>query len=156
MADARAIELTADDRGELLTEMAALADDRSGWVNLAPRVDPELVPSRGGLAAAFSARGPIVPLATWVPGRAGKRGTDPSSLGVQHPLGTRAAPTLRELGISTPEGYRLVSDNPKRGLVLESDEPGRLTDVLDWMIRVTGGTCPVEFDGWWVAGVVRR
>ena len=156
MADARAVELTADDRGAVLAEMEVLARDRSGWVNLAPHVDPELVPSPGGLAAAFSARGPSVPLATWVPGRLSRRGDEPSSLGVQHPLGTRALPTLTELGIRVPEGYRMVSDNPKRGLVLEAAAPGEPGEVLDWMIRVTGGTCPIEFDGRWLAGIVTR
>lgn len=154
-ADARAIEFPGTDRGEVLGEMRALAADRSGWVNLSPRIDPESMPPRGGAPGMFSSRGPLVPLATWVPGPTGRK-PGPSSLGLQHPLGTKAVPALRELGIVPPEGYRVVADHPRRGVVLEAVDPGDVVAVLDWMIRATGGTCPLEFDRWWVAGVARR
>ena len=154
-AEARALEFAGTDRAELLGEMRSLASDRSRWVNLSPRIDPEKVPPRGGAPGIFSSRGPLIPLATWVPGPLGRKPA-PSSIGLQHPLGTKAVPTLRELGLVAPDGYRVVADHPRRGLVLEAEAPGDVDAVLDFMIRATGGTCPLEFDGWWVAGVVRR
>ncbi len=155
-AEARAIEFAGTERAEVLGEMRTLAADRAGWVNLSPHIDPDQMPPRGGNPGVFSSRGPLVPLATWVPGPAGGRKAAPSSIGLQHPIGTKAVPTLRELGLVAPDGYRVVADHPRRGLVLEASEPGDVEAVLDFMIRATGGTCPLEFDGRWVAGIVRR
>lgn len=154
-ADAVAIEFAGPDRGEVLAAMRTLAADRSGWINLSPLIDADRLPPRGGAPGIFSARGPLVPLATWVPGERGRK-PSPSSLGLQHPLGTKAARALADLGIAVPTGYRVVADHARRGIVMEADDPGDPDEVLEWMVRTTGATCPIEFDGCWVAGVVRR
>lgn len=148
------LEFRGDARSEFTAVIRALGEARDGWVNLSPRVDPEALPP-AGIGGIFSARGPAIPLATWVPGTESRKGAAMTSLGLQHPLGSKAVHRLLELGIGIPDGYRVVTDNPKRGLVLESPGTGDPEEIADWMIRTTGGLSPVEFDQMWVAAVVR-
>ena len=148
------IEFSGDARAEFVAVTRALAEHRDGWVNLSPRVDPERLPPTG-FGGIFSARGPAIPLATWVPATTSRKGAATTSLGLQHPLGCQVSRRLLELGIAVPAGYRIVTDNPKRGLVMESAEVGDPDEVADWMIRASGGLSPIEFDQMWVAAIVR-
>ena len=70
------IEFTGDDRRSVLTVMRRLLRDRDGWVNLQPAIDPEDAPDDGtGLVRVFSASGPAIPLASWVPGARRRNGS---------------------------------------------------------------------------------
>ena len=82
--------------------------DGAAFVNLHPGVDAHEVPPRSSLAHLFGNRGPTVPLATWTPGE----------IGLQHMAGQRAVRYLAERGVAVPDDWYVVSDHPKRGLVL--------------------------------------
>lgn len=117
----------------------------AAFVNLHPIVDADTVPAQSPLGNLFGNRGPTVPLATWTPGE----------IGLQHPAGQRAARLLTERGVAVPEDWYVVSDHPRRGLVLRTYQtpPG---DVLRWLIRAGAATCPVPIIGGWRAVVHTR
>lgn len=149
-------DVRGDARTDLLAALTTLVADESGWVNVAPLLAREDLPPRHLITALFSAKGPLLPVATFVPGTRGRAGqVGPSSLGLQHPEGRKVAAVLRARGVTPPDGYRVVSDNPRRGLVLEAQGPGELAEVADWLLVATGAVCPSDFDGWWRAMVFR-
>ena len=87
---------------------------RPGWTPRTCRRGPRW-PSWSG------ARGPTVPLATWTPGE----------IGIQHAAGQQVVRTLAERGVPVPEEWYVVSDHPKRGLVLRTYQtpPAEVLDV---------------------------
>jgi hypothetical protein len=127
-------------------------------VNLQPAVDPDDVPDPGGaLARAFSAAGPTVPLGTWVPGARRRNGTsEPVSLGLQHAAGQKALARLRDAGLPPVEGWRPLSDHPKRGMVIAVPDDEDPDVALRWLIRATELLAPMELPAAWHAGVIHR
>jgi hypothetical protein len=148
------VEFTVTDRAPAVAAMARLREARDGWVNLQPAVEPEDVPEvESGLARVFSARGPAVPLGTWVPA---DRAGEPVSLGLQHPAGSRALARLRELGHPAGAGWRVLSDHPKRGLVLLVPDDEDPDVALAWLVRATGLLAGFDLPDTWHAGVFYR
>lgn len=146
-------------RREVVDAMADLVTELDGWVTFEPLFDEDaLPPVRASWLDVFSARGPVVPDASWVPGeRKGDRVT-PLSVGLRHPSGSRAMPRLVEHDLGPPEGWRMVSDHPKRGLVLEA-RTGADIDAdatLDWMFAALAALTPMPLTGLWRATVHRR
>ena len=134
------VELPGGDITPLLERL-----DGAVFVNLQPGVDADEVPPRSGLAQIFGNRGPTVPLATWTP----------DEIGLQHTAGQRAVPFLADRGIEVPDEWYVVSDHPKRGLVLRVyDAPPDVT--LRWLVRAATATCPLEITGPWHAVVRTR
>lgn len=133
------VEFDPDDLDEVVERMHELAESGGGWVNFRPAIDYEgMPPPPSLLSRVFSARGPEIPLCSWVPGATTPRGTEPTSIGVQHGAGMRAMPRLAEFGLVRPEGARLLSDHPRRGLVLtvpNADDDEDVGDVVDWLLR---------------------
>ena len=111
-----------------------------GWVNVQPEADLDARPEGGGLFGVFSSRGPAVPFATWHPGE--------RSAGIQHATGPKLARR-----IDVPEGWHVVQDHPRRGLVVRV--PGDVTDgdVLAWLVATAGPLCPLPLLGRWVAEI---
>jgi len=141
-------------RQEVVDAMVGLITGLDGWVTFEPLFDEEsLPPVRASWLDVFSARGPVIPDASWVPGeRKGERVT-PLSIGLRHPSGGRAMPRLTEVGHVVPEGWRMVQDHPKRGLVLEA-RPGVEVDAdatLDWMFDALAALTPMPLTGLWRA-----
>lgn len=131
------VELPDGDVSELLPHLAG-----ARFVNLHPGVDAEEVPPTSPLGNLFGNRGPVVPLATWTPGE----------IGLQHMAGQRAVRFLAGKGVPVPEAWYVVSDHPKRGLVLRTyDTP--VAEVLAWLIRAATVTCPLPITGPWHAVV---
>ena len=155
-----AVELLEFSRFEpaaVVERMTELAESLGGWINLQPNVDPDDVPGSGlGVLSIFSARGPIVPLVTWMPGQATRRGPTPVEIGIQHPAGSRAVPVLRERGVEVPAGWTVVQDNPKRGLVVRPPTDAAQDRVLDWLLLATPLLCPYELPTSWLAMVHTR
>jgi hypothetical protein len=150
----KAIEFVDTDRDAVLAAMAEVADG-SGWVNVQPVVDPdELPPSGSVLFGIFSSRGPMVPLCTWTPAGLSKRDTY-ASLGVQHPTGTKAAARLAERGVPINDGWRVMRDSPKGGLVVGVPADEAHSTVLDWLLRAGRALLPADNHGKWVAFVYR-
>lgn len=141
-----------------ITELRAAG---AGWVNLRPRLgddDPgtgDPPPARPGVLGLLSARGPAVPVCTWVAGetRRGVRG--PESIGIQHPTGRRARDVLPAAGITLPEGWRLRGDHPRRGLVVEvpaDTDPGA---IVAWLLDAARALAEGPLADDWVAAVHR-
>ena len=148
------IEFDDGDTAAIVTLMDELAGGQ-GWINFEPVVDPERLPPRGSaLFGIFSSRGPIVPLCTWTPAGLSKRETY-VSLGVQHPTGTKAVARLSERGVEVDEGWRVLRDSPKGGLVVAAPPIESNERLLDWLLRAGRALCPVDNHGRWVALVYR-
>jgi hypothetical protein len=119
--------------------------DGAVFANLMPGVDEDEVPSRSMLGQVFGNSGPMVPLATWTPGE----------IGLQHAAGQRVVRTLEARGVPVPEEWYVVSDHPKRGLVLRTyDAP--VEAVLAWLVRAATVLCPLPITGPWPAHVRTR
>lgn len=135
--------------------MGEIATEGRGWINLQPAVDPEDLDDRqGGAFRIFSAQGPEVPLCTWTPPERGRRAPPVASLGVQHGVGMRLVPLLAEAGIEVPPGWRVVQDQPRKGLVVSVPADEAHDHVLAWLVEVGEAICRVPHDGW-VAAVHR-
>lgn len=119
--------------------------DRAAYVNLRPGVDADDVPPASGLGSLFGNRGAAVPLATWTPGE----------IGLQHGIGQRAAPALHDRGVPVPDEWYVVSDHPKRGLVLRTYQAPP-AETLAWLVRAARALCPLPITGPWRAEVRSR
>lgn len=147
----RVVEFNEQRRAPVVRRMLAMSAARAGWVNLSPGLDVDVPPApRSALAALMGSRGPVVPLATWMPARR----RDPSTVGIHHGEGPRTLALLAERGVMLPEGWRRLQDHPKRGLVVvptPATSEEELDAVLDWLLRATGALCPVPRTGEWRA-----
>jgi hypothetical protein len=146
----------------VLAVLRDLSEHRNGWVNIqavppdADDDEPDAAPARPGLFGLFSGRGPAVPVSTWVPGATSPKGTEPDSLGIQHGAGPKAARRLVEAGVTAPDDWTVLSDHPRRGLVVQlppGTPPGAL---LDWLLRASDVLAVAPLPDTWVAVVHRR
>ena len=164
----RLVDFSSDDLTPVLAEMAPLGRTRAGWVNVKPRPDedpdefmtefaPTPVPSPLGV---FGRRRAIPVEGTWIPGRATKRGVEPAQVGLEHPAGRFAVRQLRDLGCPLPDGWKVVVDHARRGLVLsvpESQDPaGDQEQVLSWLVRAATALSATPLTGRWQAEVHHR
>ena len=155
-----AVEFLRSDPTELLAVMSGLADARDGWVNVQAVVDedemPDAAPTRAGLFSLVSGRGPSVPVSSWVPGELTRRGQDPDSLGIQHGAGPKALRRLVQAGVVPPEGSRLLSDHPRRGLVLALAPSTDPTTVLTFALAASDVLTAFPLPETWVGIVHHR
>ena len=136
--------------GEVTPFMAERTADRAGWVTLEPLFDSDEIPvPQASFLGIFSGRGPAVPDISWVPGERKRERTLPTSVGIRHGSGTRAASRLAAAGHPVPDGWRVVQDHPKRGLVLELAEDPPPEEVLDWSVGAARVLCDVPMTGRW-------
>jgi hypothetical protein len=151
------IEFTTEDRRAVLTVMRRQLRDRDGWVNLQPAVDPDEAPEKPGLVRLFSASGPVLPLASWVPGERRRNGsTEPVSLGLQHAGGPKALLRLRDHGHPPVEGWRVLADSPRRGFVLQVPDDEDPDVALVWLMKAATMLAPMNLPPEWRAGVIHR
>ena len=151
------LEFRLDNRAPVIDTMVRLNRDRDGWLNLQPDVQYEDIPDTGpSLGRLFSARGPAVPLGSWVPARKRKRGAEPASLGLQHAGGPKAMWRLRDGGLVLPAGWKVLADHPKRGLVLEVPDGASPQDTLDWLLQAAIKLTSFELPPTWHAGLFHR
>jgi hypothetical protein len=138
--------------------MRELGTSRAGWLNMQPLVEEEDIPQTSvGVLGWISAKGPAVPEATWVPGERKRSGdTAADSIGLQHRGGPKARFTLADAGTPIPQGWKLLSDHPKRGLVIELPEGVEPAKVVQWLVRAARALSPMELPQRWVAAVHRR
>ncbi len=137
----------------IMVELAALPG--TGWVNFDAGVDKDVpVPSRSLLGGLIGARGPDLPHCSWVP-----EPNSPTSIGIQHGSGPRAARRLTEAGLAPPPSWQLRQDHPRRGLVVEvpaGSAPAAQEEVLDWLLRAARALSTVPLSGFWLATVHRK
>lgn len=148
------------DPAELLRVLDALGRDRDGWVNLQPVEDdenaPDAPPARAGMFNFLTARGPSLPVGTWVPGEVGPKRSERDSLGIQHPAGPKANRQLLAAGVTPPEGATLLSDHPRRGLVLSLPNGTPPAEVLRWLFAASDVLARAPLPDTWVAIVHHR
>ncbi|HET6811279.1 MAG TPA: hypothetical protein VFH50_09740 [Acidimicrobiales bacterium] len=146
---AERLRFSREDPAEVVELMARLTAGRRGWANFEPEVPDDAEVPAPGLFGFFAARGPAVPLCTWVVETEKKGRRRPPSLGIQHATGTKAARRLADHGCPVPSGWRVTQDHPRRGLVVEvipEEEPGV---ILAWLLDAGWVLCPAETTGWW-------
>jgi hypothetical protein len=148
------IEFLPDQLGPVLDRMAAVTAAGSGWINIRPIIDAEHQPPAPGPLAIFGGSIHKVPTATWMPGKLERSGSiSATRIGLQHSGGPRLAAQLRELGLPLPQGWRVVQDHPRRGLVAKLPDGADDAEVLGWLIRAAGTLCAVPSTGRWRAEV---
>jgi hypothetical protein len=142
------VEFHEDRRAQVVEHMATIAAAGKGWVNLSPGLDMDDAPSpQSPLGSIFSSRGPTVPLATWTPAQ----GREPATIGIEHGEGPKAEDMLAETGVPVPEGWRVVQDHPKRGIVVQVPGGTGEDAMLDWLLRAAGVLCAWPRTGEWRA-----
>jgi hypothetical protein len=150
------VEFAEGTPGEVLEVMARMASAHQGWVNFEPAVAVEDVPPpRDGLFALFSGRGPDVPVATWTAATApkGRRRPEPAMVGILHPAGSRAGAKLAELGHPLPDGWVVLQDYSKKGLVAAVPPSVAHRDILSWLLEAATLLSRVPLTGRWRAVV---
>lgn len=154
-SEPRYLEFQPDRAGEVVAAMEAAGKAGAGWVNFEPAVVAEDVAAAGsGTFALFSARGPVVPLATWTPAKVQRRGRpEPAMIGLQHPAGSKAKPLLTELGHPVPDGWVVVQDHVRKGLVVALPDGVAAADALSWVLRAARLLATVPLTGEWRAAV---
>ncbi len=126
----------------------------SGWVNLRPVIAEEDLPEPPGFFAIFGNSAHRVPTGTWVAGKRLPDGTAKrSTVGLQHSTGPRVARRLAELGLPLPEGWTVVQDHPRRGLVAKLPEGASSLVTVEWLVRAGTVVCAVPVTGRWSADV---
>lgn len=120
MAVTKRIEsFQGSDIAGMAREMAALAARPSGdiWVNVGPDIDVDEVPEGSAFYRMFSSRGPLIPVATWVPVLGERAATHKHQVGVAHGTGEKAAERLQRNGVPQPPEWFVAQDHKKRGLI---------------------------------------
>ncbi len=134
-----------------------IAERAGGWMNLLPEVEEEeaaaVTPSP--VAALFRAPGPPIPQATLIAPTAGKRGVKPAQLGLTHGVGHRVLGRLASEGLGRPDGWTVVQDHVRRGVVLNLADPLDPAVMVDWALRASQLLCPIPTTGAWLAEVHR-
>ena len=154
-SEPRYIEFQPDRSGDVVAAMEAIGRSGAGWVNFEPAVDAEDVAAAGSSTfALFSGRGPVVPLATWTPAQTQRRGRrEPAMIGLQHPAGAKAKPLLAERGHPVPDGWVVVQDHVRKGLVVTLPDGVAEADALVWVVRAARLLSTVTLTGQWRAAV---
>ena len=126
--------MSLDEPDELCQLMAVVHQQGSGWLNLLPLIaDDKPVPATPSVFAVFSKRGPVVPLATWTPAASGKRPT-PVTIGIQHGVASGLTSRLADTPARVPAEWRVLSDHPRRGLVIEVPDGTSDRVVAQWLL----------------------
>jgi len=121
-----------DDPSPLVDALGAAGP--GDWINVSPDLDPEAyrqVPTRTGLAAWFSGRGPAVAMATWMPA---EQPDQPVQLGVAHGTGPNALARLEDQGCVLPATWRKQQDHAKHGIVALVPPDADRREAAAWML----------------------
>lgn len=149
-SEPRYLEFSPDRLDDVVSAMAAIADAHEGWVNFEPSIHVEdVAASDRGVFALFSGRGPAVPLATWTPASAARRGrADPAMVGLQHGVGAKVKARLTDLGHPVPAGWVVVQDYAKKGLVVAVPPAADHAEVVRWLLGAAAALSTVPLTGW--------
>ena len=152
-AEPRYVEFDPSRPGEIVAAMEAMSGAHEGWINFEPAVHVEDAPPPGGnFFSLFSGRGPAVPLGTWTPPSAPRRGRgEPAMVGLQHPAGGKAKPLLEKLGHPVPHGWPVTQDYVKKGMVVAVPPTAGHEDVVRWLLRAATLLSTVPLTGQWRA-----
>lgn len=148
------VEFRPEESGAVVAYMDDLGGRHGGWINLQPGIRPEDVPpAPTPLGALFSTSLHDVPVCTWVPGKSGRRGVEPDTIGVEHASGPKALARLASQDLPLPAQWRWVQDSPRRGLVVRPPLDTAHVEVLDWLLRAGALLTTVPLTGEWQAEI---
>lgn len=146
------LEFRPEDPGVVVAHMERLSARHHGWLNLQPGIrDEDAPPPPTSLGLIFAVSTHEVPVCTWVPGRVGRHGVEPDSIGIEHATGTRVVARLAGLDVPVPEGWRWTQDHPRRGLVLRVPAGTPCAEQLAWLLRAGTALSAVPLTGDWRA-----
>ena len=133
----------AHDPDALDAIMAELVTQGRGWVNVMPEIPEEVeVPATPNALAIFSKRGPVVPMGTWTaPTTTRKGAVEPTDLGLQHGTAKQAKRVLDGTAGSIPDTWRVLADNPRRGIVVRPPADVSLHDQARWLLDALAVLC---------------
>jgi hypothetical protein len=145
------LEFRYDQWEPVLERMAELTRAGRGWLNLYPETVEDTEEDEGSsvMGGLFGRRGPAVPMGTWV--AATERA--PASVGISHGVREKVVPRLREAGVHARDGWHLVQDNPRRGLVARLPADATPEEILAWLMSAIDELCPVALTGNWLAEI---
>lgn len=137
------VSVVEHDPSALAAVMEELAAARGGWLNLLPEIPEDVpVPETPGVLAVFSKRGPVVPLGTWTAPAVDRKGvTQPSEIGIQHGAAARAADSLAGTPGEIPAAWTVLSDHPRRGVVVLPPPGTPLLDQARWLLDALAAIC---------------
>jgi hypothetical protein len=148
-------EVHAGTRGRVVERMQSLAAAQAGWITLQPGVHPGDVPPPQTLfSRVFSASGPPVPVCTWVAPAAKQKPPHPE-VGILHASGTKAERRLATAGTAIPDRWVVLSDHPRRGLVIAVHPDHPHDDVLAWLLAAGTVLTRIPVTGSWRVEVHR-
>lgn len=150
------VELAAVDPAPAVAAVEELVRAGGGWVNLHPEVeeDDAAAVSPSIVGALFRAAGPPIPHVTLTAPTGGRR-PQRAQLGITHGVGTAVVRRLAAEGLALPEGWQVVQDHVRRGLVVRLDDPLDVPAALAFALRAGTLLCPVPTTGRWLAEVHR-
>ena len=149
---AREVLFSVEDPSPIVERMAELAGG-SGWMVLDAAVAEDDLPPPASFGGLFAGRGPAVPELSWVPGEPGGRRREPLSVGIRHAAGPKAKLRLADAGVPVPEGWYVIQDSPRRGLVAQVPDTSTDAEVLDWLLRAAAVLATVPLSGDWRARI---
>ena len=147
------IGFTPDDGDRVLERMEAVAAARTPrqWMNIEPDVDPKDVPTGSVLFRVFSARGPVIPVGTWIPRHAHKGVEQAASFGLRHGTGKDGVQRLARAKAPMPGRWVIGQDHPKQGIIAYIHPDDTNADVLSYMCAAVDGLAPFDFDKRFIA-----
>jgi hypothetical protein len=148
------VEFATEDPSACVAWMDRLAAARDGWINLHPGVRPEdEPPPHSSLSVLLAGVTHDVPVATWVAGKPVRGETSREQVGIQHAGGKRVLAELASAGAGLPDGWRMVQDHPRRGLIVAPAPDAPHDDVLGWILEAATVLSTVRLSGDWRADV---
>ena len=149
MAAPEVLEVRAETAGPVVERMGSLAAAQAGWITLQPGVHPEDVPPPQSIfSRVFSGSGPPVPVCTWVAPDAKQKPPHPE-IGILHASGPKAAHRLESAGTPIPDRWVVLSDHPRRGLVIAVHPDAHHDDVLRWLLSAGTALSRIPVTGSW-------
>ena len=117
------------------------------WFNIEPDVDQRSVHTGSIFWKAFSSRGPRIPQFTWTSATDRKGNFQPSEIGLTHPTGIAVLERIQSFQINVPNGWQLIQDHPKRGIVFQLPKTYDPEEVVVFATSVIPVVSPFEFAG---------
>jgi hypothetical protein len=147
------VEFRTGDRARIVAHMDAAQSRHQGWMNLQPI--PVHEEDAATTTSIFSGPSPPkLPLCTWKVEE--RRGRVETTLGIQHGVGMKIAPHLREAGVTAAPEWRVLQDHRRRGLVVLVPQDAESEVVLDWLLRAGELFALVDTTGSWAAELYDR